>query len=96
MAKKTSKIASNKGIRGTEAEYSPATYLDFDDIEEIKGLAVGDEITVVLKGTVKSLESRRDYEDLKKVRSSLCLEKFEAEIVSGASELEKFFADADD
>jgi hypothetical protein len=94
MAKKT-KISSAKGLEAG-CSYSPSLYVDFDDIAEVKGVSVGDEIRIVLKGTVKSVDQRESFDDPKVTTASISLRDFEAEIVSGSTELEKFFADGDD
>lgn len=83
MAKKR-KVSDKAGMTTScpGVDYSPTLYIDFDDLKEIRGLAVGDEITVVVKGKVRSVEQRESYEDPKKVRSSVSLTNFEAEIVN--------------
>ena len=91
MAKK-SKVSS-KEAKGLDCGYSPSLYVTFDDLKEVKGVSVGDKVTMVVKGTVQCVEQS---ETNGKTSSSVRLEDFEAEIVSG-TELEKFFADeADD
>lgn len=95
MAKK--KISSKEAdcVEGV-CSYSPSTYLDFDDVTEIKGLELGQKVRIVLTGTVKSLEQRESYDDPSKARASICLKDFEAEIVPASSDIAKLFEDEDD
>jgi hypothetical protein len=96
MAKKKEKISSKADCCvGGAVTYSPTTHLEFDDVKELKGLSVGDKITVVLRGTVKSLEQREDYSDPKKVCASLSLTDFEAEIVPNSTEFDDLCDDED-
>lgn len=88
MAKKT-KMSSKAGAEVANCSYSPSLYIAFDDLKEVKGVSVGDKVSVVVKGTVQCVEQS---ESNGKTNSSIRLDDFEAEIVSG-TELEKFFAD---
>ena len=90
MAKKKISSAPNTLSVGG---YSPTLYIDFDDLKEIEGVALGDTVTIVVKGKVKSLE-QRSYEG-ESPRASLCLKEFEAEIASNPNIFEEL-ADEDD
>lgn len=76
MAKKL-KLSDKAVTPVLDTHYSPALYIEFDDLKELQGLSLGDKITVVVAGTVKSL-TQRDNGDRK--YSEVCLEDFEAEI----------------
>lgn len=82
MAKKKVTGKAEMAACAASIPYSPTLYIDFDDLNEIRGLVVGDEITVVVKGKVRSVEQRESYEDPRKVRSSVSLVNFEAEIAN--------------
>lgn len=93
MAKKT-KIASKAEIPGSE--YSPRMHIDFDDVTEVAGLVLGDQVRLVVKGKVRSIEQRKAYDDEKKQIASICLEDFEAEIVPAGGQFDDLLADEDD
>lgn len=52
-------------------EMKPCLYLDFQgkDVSQIQGVAVGDEVEIVVRGKVKGVSQRErtDYDDPKKV-----------------------------
>lgn len=76
-----------------EIEYFPSQHIEFDDAEEVKGLSVGDKIKIVLTGTVKMIEQRQSYDDPKKIVSSVCLTKFEAEIIPQSTQFDDLLED---
>lgn len=92
MAKKKTKLSSKLGCEPC-CLYSPSMYIDFDSVKEVKGLSIGDEVRVVVKGTVKSVEQR---ETDGKAISSIRIEDFEAEIVPKSSEFDDLFDDETD
>jgi hypothetical protein len=49
----------------------------------VKGLSVGDEVVVTIKGKVKSVSQREDYDDKEKVTSSLDVEYNDLTVKSG-------------
>lgn len=61
--------------------YYPSIYLDLDSVEALKGLEVGESVTVMLQGKVKSLEQRQDYNS-DKVKGCLSLADYEVKITS--------------
>lgn len=93
MAKKKTKLSSNKEC-GIDCSYSPSMYVNFDSVKEVSGLAIGDEVRIVVKGTVKSLEQRENGEG--KAISSIRIDDFEAEIVPKSSEFDDLFDDESD
>ena len=66
---------------------SPRLYLDLQDqdVKQIVGLNVGDEVELVIKGTVKGLSQRerQDYDDPKKTvkTGSIDLEDYTVEVL---------------
>lgn len=96
MVSKVKKVSSEKGCEVNSCSYSPTVYIDFDDLKEIKGLEIGQEVRVVLCGTVNSLEQRASYEDSEKPRASISLRDFEAEIVDDSSKFAALLEDEDD
>lgn len=97
MAKKSKVSSKNENcMAGADCVYSPSLYIDFDELKEVKGLSVGDEVTVVIRGTIKSVEQRESYDEKGKTRASISVKDFEAEIVSGQTQIEALFGDEDD
>ena len=92
MAKKT-KVSSKKNAI-SPVEYSPSMYVDFDDIAEVKGVSVGDEIRLLVRGKVRGVEQRAMEDN--GVRASICLADFEAEIVPNSTEFDSLLDDEDD
>ena len=92
MAKK--KVSSKKS--DTSCTYSPSVHLDFSDVSELEGLTVGDEVRVVIKGKVKAVEQREDWDDPKKTRASLSIKDFEATIVTDSNQFEELLDEEDD
>lgn len=80
MAKKKVKVEAGC----CPSDYSPSIYLDVGALKELGKVTVGSEVTVVIKGKVRSIEQREDYDDPKKVNGSLSLKDFEVEITSGS------------
>jgi len=66
-----------KGLKFSEveAEYAPGIYLDMEDPEDVTGLEIGQTVTVLVTGTVKSLR-------LEKARSCITLSPFTTEVES--------------
>lgn len=94
MAKKSKVSSKVAGGESLGCQYSPSMYIDFDSLKEVKGLSVGDEVRVVVKGTVKSIEQREIEKG--KSSSSIRIEDFEAEIVPKSSEFDNLFDDEND
>lgn len=94
--KSKKKISSGTGVSGNACSYSPTVYIDFDDLEEVKGVSVGDKVSIVLRGTVRSVDMRESCEGTTKVTSSISLKDFEAEIVDDSNEFSKLADDEDD
>lgn len=65
-----------------EGKY-PCTYFYDLPLASMKGLSVGDEIVVILKGTVKALTQREDYDDKEKVNGNLDMYYSDITIKSG-------------
>lgn len=72
------KISSKQELVGGDS-YSPSLYVDFADLKEIKGLTVGEEVTVVIKGKVSAI-TQRDKTEYDPMRASVTLKDFTAEI----------------
>ena len=89
-------MAKKKTIDASTPECTRNMYVDFDEPEEIKGLAVGDTVRIVVKGKVKSLEQRQDWDDPKKVLASLGVTGFTAEVVTEETEFDKLLDDGDE
>lgn len=96
MAKKTKVSSKAKDGLLASCEYSPAIYVDFDDLKEVKGLSVGDTVRVVIKGTVRSVEQREAYDAKDKVRASVSIKDFEAEIITDENQFDSLLEDEDD
>lgn len=79
-----------------ECTYSPSVHLDFKDVGELKDLTIGDTVRVVIKGKVKSVEQREDWDDPKKVLASLSIKDFEATIVTDSSQFDDLLDEDDD
>ena len=75
-------------------EYSPSIYIDFENLSEIQGVEVGQEIYVVVKGTVESLTMRETGD--KEPAASIRLCDFEAEISEPSSAIAQLFDDEED
>lgn len=93
MAK--SKVSS-KANGGPLTQYSPTTHITFDDLAEVKGVSVGDEVRILLTGKVTSITLGDSYGDSAAQTSSICLKDFEAEIVEASIDLEALLEDEDD
>jgi hypothetical protein len=88
MAKK------NSTKMGCEAvEWTPTLHLDVKALSELEDLKVGDKVTVLIQGKVKSIEQREEY-DSTKVKGSLGLSDYEVKI-TGPDEWSEM-ADEDD
>ena len=92
MAKK--KLGSDAAV--PSCTYSPSVHLDFKDVSELKDLVVGDTVRIVIKGRVKAVEQREDWDDPKKTVASLSVKDFEATIVSGSNQFEELLEDEDE
>lgn len=95
MKSKKNKVSSNT-VLGAGCSYSPTVHIDFDDLDEVKGVGVGDKVRILLTGTVRSVEARESYDESQKKTSSICLKDFEAEIVDDSNEFSKLADDEDD
>lgn len=72
----------------------PCLHIDFDgDAGEIKGVAVGDTVHVVVRGTVKGVEQRESYDDPKKMMASMSLKDFEVKVGGSKSNIADLFED---
>lgn len=91
--KSKKKISSKQGM-ALGCDYSPTVYIDFDDLKEVSGVSVGDKVSVVLRGTVRSVDMREG--EAGKVTSSVSLKDFEAEIVDDSNALASLLDDEDD
>jgi len=98
MAKKSkAKVSSKESCCAVgSCDYSPTLYIDFDDMKEVKGVCVGDEIRLVVKGTVRSVEQREGYDDKEKARASVSLKDFEAEILDASTQFDSLLDDDDE
>lgn len=91
MAKKTSTKMAGDCI--PMEEWSPSVNLDVKSLKDLEDLKVGDSVTIILQGKVRSVEQREDYGSTK-VRGSLCLKDYEMKI-TGPDEWSEM-ADEDD
>lgn len=80
----------------TPPEYFPSIYLDVVALDVLKDLKVGEEVTVVLKGKLRSVEQREDYDDPKKLRGSLSLKEYEVSITAGTDVWDELSEEEDD
>lgn len=96
MAKKKVSSKKSEGQAALDCTYSPSVHLDFSDVSELEGLTVGDEVRVVIKGKVKAVEQREDWDDPKKTRASLSIKDFEATIVTDSNQFEELLDEEDD
>lgn len=87
-AKKVKKMVNKEVIGSCCPEASTSRlYLDLQDqdVKQIVGLNVGDEVEILVKGTVKGLSQRerQDYNDAKKTvkTGSIDLEDYTVEVV---------------
>lgn len=68
-------------------EYKPTLYLDFQgkDASQLVGVAVGDEVEIVVRGKVKGVSQRQrtDYDDDKKIvkTGTIDLEDYKVQIM---------------
>lgn len=93
MAKKA-KVSSKEKVEADA--YSPFMYVELAGVKEVKGLALGDIVRIVIKGTIKSIEQRVSYEDEKTPMASLGIKDFDAEIVPASSQFDELFSDESD
>ncbi len=75
--------------------YTPTVYLDVKALSDLKGLTVGEEVTVVIKGKVKGLSQREDYDDKSKVKGSLDITPTDIKIESGTDVWEELSKEDD-
>lgn len=92
MAKK--KVGSEKNKSGLDYMYSPTIHIEFDSLSEIQDVDVGQEVYIIVRGTVSALSMHEGGG--KEPSSTICLENFEAEILEGKNELQKLFEDEED
>lgn len=74
-------------------DWTPSIHLDVKSLKELEDLKVGDKVTVILQGKVKSIEQREAY-DSKVVTGTLGLSDYEVKI-TGPDEWAEM-ADEDD
>lgn len=76
------------------AAMKPCLHIDFDgNANEVKGVAVGDEVYIVVRGKVKGVEQRESYEDPKKMMASVSLKDFEVKVGGSKSNIMDLFED---
>ena len=80
----------------TPAGYSPSIYLDVIALDSLKDLKVGEEVTVVLKGKLRSIEQREGYDDPKKLQGNLSLKDYEISITAGSDVWDELSEEEDD
>ncbi len=66
-----------------DEKHYPTTYFSVVPSSVMKGLSVGDEVIVTLKGRIKSISQREDYEDKEKVCGNLDVEYHDFSVKSG-------------
>lgn len=99
MAKKTKVV--DKCCAPVDANYKPRLYLDLQDTQVgvIKGLTIGEEVELMVKGKVVGLTQRErpDYDDSKKTvkTGSIDLEGYEVHVMGEESNEFKKMADED-
>ena len=96
MAKKKVSSKQQAGCVSADCTFSPSVHLDFADVTELEGLMVGDEVRVVIKGKVKAVEQREDWDDPKKTRASLSIKDFDATIVSDTNQFTELLDEEDE
>lgn len=89
-------MAKTKKIDASGVACTRSMHVDFDELDDIKGLSVGDTVRIMVKGKVKSLEQRQDWDDPKKVLASLGVTGFTAEVVTEETEFDKLLDDGDE
>lgn len=97
MAKKK-KVSSKEEVcgGGMGCSYSPTISVDFEEAEKIADLQVGDTVRVMIRGTVRSLDQREDYDNPKKILSSISIKDFDAEIISDENQFDSLLDDNDE
>lgn len=66
----------------------PCLHIDFDgNPNEVKGYAVGDEVNIAIRGTIRGIEQRESYDDPKKMMASVSLRDFEVKMGGGKSDI---------
>ena len=80
---KVDKIESGAPCCEKEASRLPTVCFYDCPAALVKGLSVGDEISVTVKGTVKSVSQREDYSEKEKVTSSLDVSYGDISVKSG-------------
>ena len=103
MAKKLKKNVKSEMAPIATTEYDkPCLYLDFQgqDVKQITGLAVGEEVEILVKGTIKGLSqrTRKDYESEKTVNTgTIDLENYKVSVVEDEkNEFTKMAEDEED
>lgn len=74
-------------------DYKPTLYLNLEgqDVKQIKGLAVGEEVELVITGKVTSLSQRKSYND--KDSGSIDLESYRVRVMGEEDNEYKELAD---
>lgn len=88
------KISSKKETVGYA--YSPTIHIEFEKLNALKELVLGDQVRVVISGKVKSLEQREDYDDPKIKHATMCIRDFTATLVKGTSQFDELMEEEDE
>ena len=71
----------------TMSSPKPCLHIDFDaDAKEVKGVAVGDTVYILIKGVVKGVEQRESWDDPKKMMASMSLKNFDVKVSDSKSD----------
>jgi hypothetical protein len=71
--------------------------MDFHkNAEEVRGLAVGDQVHFIVTGIVQGVEQRESWDDPKEMVASVCLKKYKVQVVSAEDWASKYDNDGDE
>jgi len=94
MAKKRKVKVANAGVGLCPAD-SPTLWLQVEK-EDIKGLEIGQTVTLVIKGKVAALEQRESYGDQEKVTHEIRVRDYEVMVEGGGNVFEELSKEDDD
>lgn len=83
------------GLQAAPSDYKSRVHLDLEDASQLKGLEIGQVVTVAIKGKVRSLEQRQHWDDPKRIVSSICVEQDDL-VIKGKNVFEELAEDDED
>jgi hypothetical protein len=92
--KKVNKVSSTKGM--ADCCYSPTISVEFAELDEIAEVALGETVRMVIKGKVKSLDQREDYDNPKVTHASITIRDFTATLVNDTTQFDSLLEDEDE